>query len=568
MSKLETIPVAPTPDEVRATLQRIITSDVFRSSPQLGSFLNFVVEAVLHGKSERIKGYTIGVEVLRRDTKFDPQIDPIVRVEATRLRRALERYYSGPGADELIVVDLPRGSYVPTFRHRAEALLDPDRPIATPKLPRWLLGAGISVLIVTLATTAIFFASRPNNNLGIAGFKQSPGVLPSGNGLPTLVIQTFETIGTPDSRSLSASALFEKVRDAFSAFDGINVVSATDQSGEDVQYRLRGLIEYAPGGSATVRFSLVASDGTIVWSRSFDRVLASGERAAAEYSIAAGIAAPLLQPFGIIKARDRARFLGGGGGDPRYRCLLLAADAFRSFDPTESDRAYSCLESLTALDRSFTDGFSYLASLVNREFVYGFGRSADDPRALDRALQFARRGIELKPNSARAWQVLSTVLFSRRETAAAFTAVQKALALNPNDMIIVAEYGGRLITNGDIERGVEVLQRADSDGGVRPSWHHFYFFLAAYMRGRLAEASHEADEMTSDTYPHGLFARVITASLEGKRDKAEMAWKTLVTLRPAWSTNPRGELEKYIASPAILDRLVRDLDLSGLARAR
>jgi hypothetical protein len=86
----------PAPAEIRAAVERMTVSDVFARSPQLGAFLRFVVEAVLHGKAERIKAYTIGVEVLRRDVKFDPQLDPIVRVEATRLRRTIERYYSGP----------------------------------------------------------------------------------------------------------------------------------------------------------------------------------------------------------------------------------------------------------------------------------------------------------------------------------------------------------------------------------------------------------------------------------------------------------------------------------------
>src|SRR6185295_15459051 len=107
-----------TTDEIRATTERMIMSDAFSRSPQLGAFLRFVVEAVLQGKSDRVKGYTIGVEVLRRDPSFDPQIDPIVRVEATRLRRTIERYYAGPGADDPVIIDLPRGSYVPTFRRR------------------------------------------------------------------------------------------------------------------------------------------------------------------------------------------------------------------------------------------------------------------------------------------------------------------------------------------------------------------------------------------------------------------------------------------------------------------
>ena len=90
----------PDAGAIRAQVERMTKSDVFANSPQLAAFLLFVVEAVLRGKSERLKGYTIGVEVLRRDINFDPQIDPIVRVEATRLRRAIERYYAGPGADD------------------------------------------------------------------------------------------------------------------------------------------------------------------------------------------------------------------------------------------------------------------------------------------------------------------------------------------------------------------------------------------------------------------------------------------------------------------------------------
>ena len=110
----------PPPQEVRAQVQRMTASDIFVTSPQLAAFLLFVVEAVLRGHGQRLKGYTIGVEVLRRDTSFDPQTDPIVRVEATRLRRAIERYYAGPGADDPITIELPRGGYAPRISWRAE----------------------------------------------------------------------------------------------------------------------------------------------------------------------------------------------------------------------------------------------------------------------------------------------------------------------------------------------------------------------------------------------------------------------------------------------------------------
>ena len=122
----------PPPQEVRAQVQRMTASDVFATSPQLAAFLLFVVEAVLRGHGERLKGYTIGVEVLRRDTSFDPQTDPIVRVEATRLRRAIERYYAGPGADDPVMIELPRGGYAPRISWRAEL---PSAPIAGAGVP-------------------------------------------------------------------------------------------------------------------------------------------------------------------------------------------------------------------------------------------------------------------------------------------------------------------------------------------------------------------------------------------------------------------------------------------------
>ena len=569
MSKHDPIANMPAPDEVRAALERIVVSDVFRSSPQLASFLSFVVEAVLHGKSERIKGYTIGIEVLRRDIKFDPQIDPIVRVEATRLRRAMERYYAGPGLNDPVIIDLPRGSYVPTFSYRTVILIDPDQsPVNEKHFPRWLLISGTLALVACLAAATVLFATR-REQVEFPGFKQASKdlrALPPGNGMPILIIQNFETTGVTDLRSFSVPALFGKIIDAFSRFDGINVVAATDRPHGKIDYRLGGSIEYLDDGTANVRFNLTdAADAAVVWSKSFEHMAVSGDWAGIENSISSSIAITLLQPFGVIKSRDRAKFLAGGAGDPRYRCLLLAADLFRSFDPDESARARSCLESLTDIDHGFGDGFSYLAALNNREFVYGFGKGADDPRTLDRALQLARRGIELNPNSARSWQVLSTVLFSRHDTVAAFTAVEKALALNPNDLIILGEYGGRLITTGEIERGMNVLQSAISAGDGRPSWHHFYFFLGYYMLGEFHEATHEADEMTTDTYTHGLFARALMAAVNGDKAKAQSDWNKLVALRSAWRDNPRGELEKYIFAPTIIDRLMQGLAASGLS---
>lgn len=119
----------PTTEEIRAALGRVAVSEAFRACPQLVAFLRYVVEATLRGGQDRIKGYTIAVEALGRADDFNPQDDPIVRVEAMRLRRALQRYYANGGRDDAVQIVLPVGSYVPEFRRAGD-------PLAAPRLER------------------------------------------------------------------------------------------------------------------------------------------------------------------------------------------------------------------------------------------------------------------------------------------------------------------------------------------------------------------------------------------------------------------------------------------------
>lgn len=108
----------PPAEEIRAEVERVFASPGFRHSPQLVSFLRYVVESTLAGKAASIKGYSIGVEALGRREDFDPHVDPIVRVEAARLRRALAGYFAGDGAGRPIIIEIPLGHYVPIFYYR------------------------------------------------------------------------------------------------------------------------------------------------------------------------------------------------------------------------------------------------------------------------------------------------------------------------------------------------------------------------------------------------------------------------------------------------------------------
>jgi TolB-like protein len=574
----------PSESDVRAALDRIVASETFRTSPQLGAFLRFIVEETLGGRGASLKGYTIGVEALGRDPRFNPQIDPIVRVEATRLRRAMERFYSGEGAGDPIAIELPRGSYVPAFSRRSVPPAPPVavRPAALGGRAAWLaiaailLGAGLLGALLWLYGGNS--AALNSEQTASADTLPTTSGLPRGNGMPTINIESLRVVGAPRTGSIAAGSLTERLRDAFARFDTINVsfgprpadnaASSSSVPSPSAQphadYRLTGSIDYGEAAT-TILFQLIdTAEGTIAWSRTFEKPATQADAAAAEEEIVGTLANTLLQSYGVIRAHDRAKHLASAAGDPRYRCILEAAESFRSVDPGNHERARACLEYLTSLDPGFAVGFEFLAVVYYREYLLDFAVKAGDPPPLDRALRAARHAIELAPASGRAYQMLFVVQYARRDVAAAFASGDKAMALNKYDLLTVAEYGGRLIMTGNVERGMAMLRRIEDGGGIHPSWHHFYLFLGNYLAGNVKEAAFQAAQITADDYPLGLAAKAIAAGASGNEDLARRSIHRLLEVQPAWRDDARRLLEKSIYDPAIVERLMHDLGAAGL----
>ncbi len=573
----------PTPDDIRAAVDRMVTSDVFIRSPQLGAFVRFVVEAVLHGKADRIKAYTIGVEVLRRDIKFDPQLDPIVRVEATRLRRAIERYYAGPGATDRVIIDLPRGSYVPIFRYREIAAA---RMAPAASALEWLnefarAQPALSVLIAVSLVAAVVVAGvllRRHATQSFAGSRPDVAQLPPGNGMPSVYIEPLRITGTQGPGGIAAARLFEKINDAFARFDTINVVyrapasspgnpaGAVNPAEPHSDYRLAGVLDYQDVQTNALFRVIDVAQGKVVWSRTFDRIPPSRAQGEAEDFVVVALANALLQSYGAIRSHDRAKHLTSSAGDPRYRCILEAADAIRSNDPATRDRARVCLERLTALDPSFAVGFAFLAITYNREFAQEYGDRVRDPQALDKALKAAQRAIELQPEDSRAYLSLFVVRYNQREFALAFAAAEKSLALNKYDTLAMGEYGGRLIMFGQVEKGLQLMQRAGEYGSIRPNWHYFYLFLGSHLTGNAKLAAQYANQIAAENYVLGLVAKALVAAAAGNDIRKRQAIDRLLVLAPGWRDDPRAELVRHIPDSGIVDRLAKDLAAAGLPR--
>jgi tetratricopeptide (TPR) repeat protein len=113
-------------DEVLQQLERILAHPLFHKSERLSSFLRFSVETTLAGEADRLKEFVIGTEVFKRGDSFDPQTDNIVRVNANRLRSKLAEYYHLSGQLDPVLIDLPKGRYVPFFTFSRSRGQDPS----------------------------------------------------------------------------------------------------------------------------------------------------------------------------------------------------------------------------------------------------------------------------------------------------------------------------------------------------------------------------------------------------------------------------------------------------------
>ena len=137
------------PTAVVRELERIAGSSSFRKAEQCLRLLRYVTNIALEGRSSELKEYTLGVAVFERPESYDTRTDPVVRLEARRLRLKLAEYYQREGLDDPLIIDLPKGAYVPDFRFRRAPAQDPAVPARDERPFRlWFIAAAATLCLV------------------------------------------------------------------------------------------------------------------------------------------------------------------------------------------------------------------------------------------------------------------------------------------------------------------------------------------------------------------------------------------------------------------------------------
>ncbi|MDP9053193.1 MAG: hypothetical protein M3N93_02660 [Acidobacteriota bacterium] len=148
-------------EEARAQVQRIFQSKTFRSSDVLRQLLSYLVDISLAGAADELKEYTVAVDALGKPSSYDPRQESAVRMQVGRIRQKLAEYYRTEGAEDPVIVDLPKGGFRVVFEPRKAPFgpLAAEEPIVDEMAePRWRRREIILLIALAfaLASTALF----------------------------------------------------------------------------------------------------------------------------------------------------------------------------------------------------------------------------------------------------------------------------------------------------------------------------------------------------------------------------------------------------------------------------
>jgi len=558
-----------------------VASGPFAESERLRRFLRFTVEQTLQGQGGRIKEYLIGVEVFGREESFDPRTDPIVRVQAGKLRGRLEKYYATDGLRDPVLIEYPKGSYVPLFRKR--------EPAAGRVSRSWRMLAAMTASLAVVGLASYWMVARR------AATRAPVSGVPS---IASIVVLPFTDLSPGKDQEFFCDGITEELINTLAKFEGLRVVARTSAfefkgKGQDIrkigaQLGVATVLEGSvrkDGGRLRVTVQLNnAADGFHLWSQTYDRemkdVFAIQEevsRAVAEtlrVRLAADGQRPLVRrytgdlevynlyltglyhsnrsdPEGLkmaVKVFEQA-IARNPPYAPAYAGLALAYYQLtrRSVMPPKEamSKARHAAEKALEIDDTLADAYAALAVIrstydwdwkaAEREFQRALKLSPSHAgirqaycRYLlpmgrrDEALREIQRAKELDPLSLTVRRDLSRTYIERREFDRAIEECRRAIELDPSFYLVHASMGNAFTGQGSYTEAVVTLERACALSGRRDPVPLELLGYAKGVMGARAEARKLLDELQGLS-KHGYVSPVAMATVcagLGDKDQA------------------------------------------------
>ena len=458
----------------RRQLERVLVSPGFARNERLSRFLRFVVERHLEGRDSEIKESLLAIEVFGRLPGYDPKQDPIVRTEARRLRARLREYYLGDGKNDALVIDLPKGGYVPVIRPSQPRPETTPLMIAhEPPLRRWRLGtrvwvgAAFACLVVALAAVGWWHfhpeAPLPIAVLPLINLNQDPSNDYFADGLTSGLIRNLSIIDGLAARSESSSFALKgkplKARDAGKQLEA--------------EYLVEGSV-LRSGPQLRINVQLVrVSDDLPLWSGRYDRELTD------IFAIQDQISRSIVNNLRLKLGRGRRRY----ETSTEAYDLYLRARALR-VRPRESSQTISLFEEAIQKDPAFAPAYAGLAAV---RAIRSSNSNFDAPEEVAELHAAAQKAIELDPLSAESYDALGAAYARDGRWEQSEKSFRRAIELQPNradsHMHFASFY---LLPLGRMDETIQQLRIAERNDPLAPDVHY-------WLGDALADAGRDDD---------------------------------------------------------------------------
>jgi len=539
----------PQPDEIREALDNLLVQPEFQGSNRIKKFLNFVVERSLEGQTDLLKAPAIAVHVFERDESFDAHANPIVRVEATRLRKVLRAVYDRSDFHEPVEIELPLGSYAPLFRYRrkqqsvaeaggnsyaASAVRDPTlkSAVLAQIFPRQWSGSAMFAL-GGLAVLSLFHfyegvVDRMFARTGVAQVEGSEDLR------PLIFVHPFNDRQMTPLEHLWQGKLQRQVTDFLGNFDAVRVRVVRDQTVSGADFHVTSSLESDPVGPL---LSFVRHDGY---------------RLSMHQSV---LGKPSFPESDLARANvELEKALGGFLSDAyldlqlRFRRGLPLSEGLscnmrmREFESIGGEAAQQAsFKCLNQAGEGRADSFlaqARLSALWYDHFAVG-RRMSDKRDPMQEAFRHAQASMALSPSSAAGMLAYARMLLlTSADDVTALQLARAAYDRNPSDPDARAVLGAALVVLGQYVQGMEHLRAVLEAYPSYPSWLRLYLYVAAVEVGDVEEQARVTAVSDRPEAPLAILARM-TFHIMNKNDKAgEEAHSRLVFVEPTIAENP------------------------------
>jgi adenylate cyclase len=521
----------PSTKAVRAQLDRILGSGDFDGSPRSREFLRFIVEETLAGRAEGLSQGVIATRVLQRRDDFDPTVDPIVRIQAGRVRRSLERYYLLSGKHETLRIALPRGAYVPTFSVPAEA-----EPATAPELP---------------ADRAVMATRYPD--------------------WPTVVVHPFEPARPGPEHAALAARMTEELCLELGRHRDVHTLLQEQLDQQELPRRTR--VRFAVGGrlrdvggELSVTTQLVDhATGQQLWGDEYHTTPRPGRWSGSLDDVARVIAGRVGAEEGIVVqllAGERRR--GRPAVTTPYDAILLSYEFFLARDTQLLLTTLEALRHVVKTDPECGVAWTRLArvTLANHAFEL---TPLSTP--LDETITCAHHGVRIEPSSRRARCVLAAALLVKGELASARDELEEALRLGSESLVWLEHIGYFLSLVGDGERGPALIRDARRRNPYALPNATMGLWFDHLRRGEIELAYQVALEFRDPTFFWRGVMRASCLGLLGRVAEAGTEIAGLLKQRPDFAARGRTLIGHYVKLPEVFDRVIGGLSRAGLELA-